>query len=89
MIAALAWGIAAGFLARAIVGGEKPSLPVTLLAGFAGSVIAFFVGHELLGLHEIHLFAPEGLLPASAAALGLLLAAGRLRRGGRRTMLGR
>lgn len=79
MIAALAWGIAAGCLARAAFRGDKPSLLVTLLAGFGGSVVGFLVAHEALGLHAMHLLAPEGLLPASAAALGLLLANSRLR----------
>lgn len=50
------------------------------LAGFGGSVIGFLVGHELLGLHEMHVFTPEGLLPACVAAAGLLLLTNRLRR---------
>lgn len=80
MIAALAWGIAAGCLAGALVGGDKPGLLVTLFAGLAGSVVGFFVAHELLGRHDMHLFAPEGLLPASVAAFALLAARNRLRR---------
>ena len=84
MIAALVWGIAAGFLARAVFGGAKPGVLMTLLAGFGGSVLGFLVTHELLGIHEMHLFKPEGLLPASVAALVLLLAADRLRRATRR-----
>jgi uncharacterized membrane protein YeaQ/YmgE (transglycosylase-associated protein family) len=83
MIAALVWGLAAGFLARAVLGGAKPGVLVTLLAGFGGSVIGYLVTHELLGIHEMHLFAPEGLLPASAGALVLLVVADRLRRAAR------
>lgn len=84
MIAALAWGIAAGILARALFGGTKPGLLMTLVAGFAGSVLGFLVAHELLGMHEMHLFAPEGLMPASIGALVLLLVADRVRRATRR-----
>lgn len=84
MIAALAWGIAAGCLARALVGDDKPGVLATLLAGFGGSILAFFVTHQLLGLHEMHLFAPEALIPASAAAFALLLLGARLRRASRR-----
>jgi len=84
MIAALAWGLAAGCLARAVLGDHKPGVLMTVIAGLGGSVIGFLVMHELLGRHEMHLFAPESLLPASAAALGLLLAHNRLRRARRR-----
>lgn len=87
MIAALAWGITAGCIARAMFGGDKPGLLMTLIAGFGGSVLGFLVAHELLGLHQMHLFAPEGLLPASVAALGLLLLANRLRRAHRRNTI--
>lgn len=80
MISALVWGIAAGFLARAVVGGAKPGVLITLVAGFGGSLIGFLVTHELLGIHEMHLFAPEGLLPASVGALVLLLLGARVRR---------
>lgn len=83
VIAALVWGVAAGFLARAAFGAAKPGVPITLVAGFGGSVLGFLVTHELLGLHEMHLFAPEGLLPAAIGALVLLLVAGRLRRAAR------
>ncbi|MDQ3723033.1 MAG: hypothetical protein M3376_08205 [Actinomycetota bacterium] len=68
MIAALALGITAGFLARAVFGGTEPGVLVALIAGFAGSVIGFLVTHDLLRIHEMRLFAPEGLLPASVGA---------------------
>lgn len=84
MIAALVWGVAAGCLARALVGGDKPGAVVTLLVGLAGSVVGYLVAHELLGRHDMHLFAPEGLLPASVAAFALLEARNRLRRANRR-----
>ena len=84
MIAALVWGIAAGFLARAVFGGAKPGVLMTLVAGFGGSLLGYLVAHELLGLHEMHLFKPEGLLPASLGAFVLLLAADRVRRATRR-----
>ena len=80
MIPALVWGIAAGLLARAVLGGARPGVLITLIAGFGGSVIGFLVTHELLGIHEMHLFKPEGLLPASIGALVLLLVADRVRR---------
>lgn len=80
MIAALTWGIAAGFLARAMFCGAKPGVLLTLGAGFGGSVLGFLVAHQLFGLHDMHLFAPEGLLPASVGALVLLLVAARVRR---------
>lgn len=89
MIAALVWGIAAGFLARVCFGGAKPGVLMTLVAGFGGSILGFLVAHELLGIHEIHLFEPEGFLPASVGALVLLLVADRIRRGARhKTMFG-
>ena len=84
MIAALAWGIAAGVLARVLLVKNKPGVLMTILAGFGGSLVGYLVAHELLGRHEMHLFAPESLLPASAAAFGLLVAASRLRRARRR-----
>jgi len=80
MIAAVVWGLAAGVLARAVVGPDKPGLFVTLISGLAGYVVGFLLTHELFGLHAIHLFAPEGLLPASAMVAGLMLARSRLRR---------
>lgn len=84
MIEALAWGVAAGFLARAVFGGAKPGVLMTLVAGFGGSLLGFLVAHELLGIHEMHLFKPEALLPASVGALFLLLVADRVRRATRR-----
>lgn len=57
---------------------------VTLIAGFGGSVLGFLVTHELFGLHEMHPFAPEGLLPASVGALGVLFVVDRVRRATRR-----
>lgn len=84
VIAALAWGIAAGCLARALLGADKPGLLLTLLAGLGGSVVGYFVAHELLGRHDMHLFAPEGLLPATVAAFAMLVARSRLRRAHRR-----
>lgn len=83
VIAALVWGIAAGFLARAVFGSASPGVLVTLIAGFGGSVLGFLVTHELFGIHEMHLFAPEGLLPASVGALVLLFVADRVRRAAR------
>lgn len=83
MIAALVWGIAAGFLARAVFGGARPGVVVTLIAGFGGSVIGFLVAHELFKIHEMHLFAPEGLLPATVGALVVMLIADRVRRAAR------
>lgn len=87
MIAVLIWGIAAGCIARAMLDRSKPGLLMTLIAGFGGSLLGFLVAHELLGLHEMHLFTPESLLPATAAALSLLLLAGRLRRAHRRNTI--
>lgn len=79
MIEALAWGVAAGFLARAVFGGAKPGVLMTLVAGFAGSLLGFLVAHELLGIREMHLFKPDALLPASIGALVLLLVSDRVR----------
>lgn len=77
------WGIAAGFLARAVFGGAKAGLLLTLAAGFGGSVLGFLIAHELLGIHEMHLFEPEGLPPPSIGALVLLLVPDRIRRAAR------
>lgn len=80
MIATLVWGIAAGCLARALLSRDKPGVVVTLVAGFAGSGLGFLVGHDLLGRHDMHLFAPGALLPSAIAALVLLLVRSRVRR---------
>jgi|GEM_PF-3053141 len=80
MIAALVWGLAAGVLARAVLGGGGPGLVATLISGLGGYLVGFLLTHELLGVHAMHLFAPEGLLPASALAGGLMIAGGRVRR---------
>jgi len=83
VIAALAWGLAAGWIARTLVGRDKPGATVTLINGLGGYVAGFLIIHELFGLHAMHLFTPEGLLPASALAGGLMLASARLRRAAR------
>lgn len=85
MIAAVAWGLAAGCLARAMLGDDKPGVVVTVIAGFAGCVLGYLVAHQLLGRHDMHLFAPAALLPSTVAAFGLLLMARNLlRRASRR-----
>lgn len=73
MIAALAWGIAAGCLARAMLGDAKPGVVVTLIGGVAGCVLGYLVAHDLLGRHDMHLFQAGALLPSTIAAFGLLL----------------
>ena len=88
MIAASVWG-SSGWTARARCSVSVRGVLVTLIAGFGGSMIGFLATHELLGIHEMHLFAPEGLLPASVGALMVLLAADRVRRAARhKTKLG-
>lgn len=87
MIAALVWGIAAGLLARAVLV-DKPGLVATVIAGLGGSALGYLVGHELLGRHDMHLFAAEALLPSTIGALALLRLRSRLRRGHRRTIFG-
>lgn len=78
MLQALPWALASGFLARALLSGTKPGPLLTVLAGTGGCFIAFFVGHQLLSLHEFHLFKPESLIPAVIASVVILLAARRL-----------
>lgn len=88
MITALVWGIAAGWLARAMLGNGKPGVVVTLIGGLAGSVLGYLVGHELLGRHDMHLFQAGALLPSTIAAFGLmLLVRHTLRRASRRNRM--
>lgn len=78
MLEAFAWGAASGFLARWLIPGEHPAW-ITVLCGFGGCVLAFALGHQLFGFHELHLFRPESLLPAASASALLLLICRRAR----------
>ena len=85
VITALAWGVAAGFLARAMLSDGKPGVLITVIAGFAGCALGYLVAHELLGRHDMHLFQAGALLPSTLAAFGMLLAMrSALRRASRR-----
>ena len=74
MLEAVLWSAGTGLAARALLAGTKPGLLVTLLAGVCGCVVGFLVGHELLRIHEFHLFQPESLIPAVAATAVILIA---------------
>lgn len=64
MLDALLWGAASGFAARFLLSGSKPGPLMTMLAGFGGCFLGFLFGHEILRMHEFHLFVPETLIPA-------------------------
>lgn len=88
MLEALAWGAASGVLARWVLPQETAGPWTTFLCGLGGCVIAFVLGHELLGFHELHLFEPESLIPAVLGTVVLLLLSRRARAsGGGRTLL--
>lgn len=67
------WGAGSGFIARWLLQGAKPGFVVTVGAGFGGCLLGFVVGHELLRIHEFHLFKPESLIPAVTASAILLV----------------
>jgi len=70
----LLWGAGSGLVARALLSGAKPGALATLLAGFCGCLLGFLVGHELLRIHDFHLFEPESLIPAVTASTIILMA---------------
>lgn len=79
--------VLAGSLARGLLPGPKPGVVVTLVAGLSGSLLGYAVGHEVLGLHEFHLFVPESLIPAVICSLVILVVVRRIRRGSDRGWL--
>lgn len=83
------WGAGSGFAARFVLPDARLGVIVTVLAGLGGCLLAYGVAHELLRMHEFHLFEPESLLPAATGSLLLLVAFRRARRGAdRRTLFG-
>lgn len=87
MLAAVLWAVASGVVARALLWGDKPGLPLTVAAGFGGCLLGFLVGHEVLQIHKFHLFTPESLIPAAMASAIILLAVRRVTRPSQRTWL--
>ncbi len=87
MLQAVLWGVISGVVARSLLPGDKPGWLVTVAAGFGGCLGGFLVSHELLQMHEFHLFAPESLLPAVTASAMILLAIRRVARASQRTWL--
>lgn len=74
MLEALLWAAVSGFVARAFLSRAKPGPVVTILAGLCGCLLAFLVSHELLQMHEFHLFEPDSLIPAVTASAMILVA---------------
>ncbi len=87
MLQAVLWGVISGVVARSLLEGDKPGWLVTVAAGFGGCLGGFLVGHELLQMHEFHLFEPESLVPAVTASAMILLAFRRVARASQRTWL--
>jgi len=87
VLAAVLWAVVAGVVARAVLGGDKPGPVLTIAAGFGGCLLGFLVAHELLRIHEFHLFKPESLIPAATASAMILLAVRRVTRASQRTWL--
>lgn len=75
MLEALLWSAGIGSAARFLLSGKKPGPLITLTAGTGGCLLGFLVGHELLRMHEFHLFEPESLIPATLSSVVLLLLA--------------
>jgi len=67
--------------------GDKPGPLLTVVAGLGGCLAGFLVGHQVLQLHEFHLFAPESLMPAVVASVIILLVIRRVMRATQRTWL--
>lgn len=87
MIEAVLLVVIAGGIARVLMPREKPSLIATAVAGVGGSLLGYLVGHEVLGLHDFHLFALESLLPAAGGSFLILAALRSSQRGGGRDRL--
>jgi len=87
VLQAVLWGVISGVVARSLLRGDKPGLLLTVAAGFGGCLVGFAVGHELLRLHEFHLFQPESLVPAVMAAAIILIVIRRVARASQRTWL--
>lgn len=77
MLEALLWAALSGWFARLLLPRESAGMVLTLLCGLGGCLLGYAVGHEILRLHELHLFEPEGLLPAVGGSALLLLASRR------------
>ena len=87
MLQAVFWGVISGVVARSLLAGDKPGWLVTVPAGFGGCLAGFLVGHEVLRLHEFHLFQPESLVPAVTATAIILMVIRRVARASTRTWL--
>jgi len=78
VLEALLWSIGIGFFARSLIPWPRPQPQpgplITVAAGFAGCLLGFLVGHELLRNHDFHLFKPESLIPAVISSAIILIA---------------
>lgn len=83
-LSAVGWSVLAGLLGRAVLAAPRPGIPLALIAGATGWTVTF-AADGLAGLHALHPFRPESLLPATAIALAILVTA-RRRHGRRRTI---
>lgn len=85
MIAALAWGLAAGCLARLMLGDGKPGVVVTLIGGLAGCVLGYSSRTSCSGATTCISFKPGLCCRRRSPHKGfLLLLRATLRRAGRR-----
>jgi uncharacterized membrane protein YeaQ/YmgE (transglycosylase-associated protein family) len=74
MIGAIILGLVAGFIARALSPGPKPSgFLATLFLGLAGSVIGYLIFTELLGIGDTETFDLGGLPGAVIGSMLLLV----------------
>jgi hypothetical protein len=83
-LSAVGWSVLAGLLGWAVLTAPRPSVPLALICGATGWTVSF-AADELVGIHALHPFRPESLLPATAIALAILLTV-RRRHGRRRTI---
>ncbi|MCW3005059.1 MAG: hypothetical protein JWQ20_4357 [Conexibacter sp.] len=74
MIGALILGLAAGYIAKALLPGDDPGgFFVTIALGLIGSLVGFFIFTELLGIGDSDMFDLGGLIGAIIGTILVLL----------------
>ena len=74
MIGAIILGLAAGYIAKALLPGDDPGgVFVTIGLGLLGSLVGFFIFTELLGIGDSAMFDLGGLIGAIIGTMLLLL----------------
>ena len=75
MIGAIILGLAAGYIAKALLPGDDPGgFFVTIGLGLLGSLVGFFIFTEVLNIGDSDIFDLGGLIGAIIGTMILLLA---------------